>query len=97
MEIDGEQRVMEPGEFAYVPRNVLHRIQTLDQDALVLDVFFPIREDIAKRLAELQPRHAERLNVVTAFNRAAGAFRRGPGSAAQSAFALANIESASRA
>jgi quercetin dioxygenase-like cupin family protein len=54
MEIDGEQRVMEPGEFAYVPRNVLHRIQTLDQDALVLDVFFPIREDIAKRLAELR-------------------------------------------
>jgi gentisate 1,2-dioxygenase len=54
MEIDGEQRVMEPGEFAYVPRNVEHRIQTLDEDALVLDVFFPVREDIAKRLAELQ-------------------------------------------
>ena len=50
---------MEPGEFAYVPRNVQHRIQTLDQDALVLDVFFPIREDIAKRLAELQQRSTD--------------------------------------
>jgi len=59
MEIDGEQRVMEPGEFAFVPRNVQHRIQTLDQDALVLDVFFPIREDIAKRLADLQPRKCD--------------------------------------
>ncbi|MEP7183240.1 MAG: cupin domain-containing protein [Betaproteobacteria bacterium] len=54
MEIDGEERIMEPGEFAYVPRNVMHRIQTMDEDALVLDVFSPFREDIAKRLAELQ-------------------------------------------
>jgi quercetin dioxygenase-like cupin family protein len=53
MEIDGEQRIMGPGEFAYVPKNVTHRIQTLDEDALVLDVFYPIREDIARRLAEL--------------------------------------------
>ena len=37
----------------------MHRIQTLDQDALVLDVFFPVREDIAKRLAELQPRKSD--------------------------------------
>ena len=59
MEIDGEQRVMEPGEFAYVPRNVKHRIQTLDQDAVVLDVFFPVREDIAKRLVELQQRKTD--------------------------------------
>ena len=54
MEVDGETRVLAPGEFAYVPRNVEHRIQTLDEDALVLDVFLPPREDIAKRLAELQ-------------------------------------------
>jgi quercetin dioxygenase-like cupin family protein len=53
MEVDGEQRILEPGDFAYVPRNVTHRIQTLDEDALVLDVFCPLREDIAKRLAEL--------------------------------------------
>lgn len=53
MEIDGEVRTMGPGEFAYVPKNVVHRIQTLDEDALVLDVFAPFRADIAKRLAEL--------------------------------------------
>jgi gentisate 1,2-dioxygenase len=54
MEIDGEQRIMEPGEFAYVPKNIEHRIQTMDEDAIALDVFYPFREDIAKRLAELQ-------------------------------------------
>jgi len=54
MEVDGEARVMEAGEFAFVPRNVVHRIQTLDEDAVVLDVFLPPREDIARRLAELQ-------------------------------------------
>jgi glyoxylate utilization-related uncharacterized protein len=54
MEVAGETRVMAPGEFAFVPRNVEHRIQTLDEDALVLDVFLPAREDIARRLAELQ-------------------------------------------
>jgi mannose-6-phosphate isomerase-like protein (cupin superfamily) len=58
MEIDGEQRIMTPGEFAYVPRNVVHRIQTLDEDAIVLDVFCPSREDIARRLAELDARNS---------------------------------------
>jgi mannose-6-phosphate isomerase-like protein (cupin superfamily) len=56
MEIDGEARLMEPGEFAFVPRNVKHRIQTIDEDAIVLDVFCPVRDDIAKRLAELDQR-----------------------------------------
>ncbi len=56
MEIDGEERVLEPGDFAYVPANVVHRIQTLDEDALVLDVFAPFREDIAQRLAEIAAR-----------------------------------------
>jgi quercetin dioxygenase-like cupin family protein len=54
MEIGGERRIMEPGEFAYVPKNVTHRIQTLEQDTLVIDVFDPCREDIARRLAELR-------------------------------------------
>jgi quercetin dioxygenase-like cupin family protein len=45
---------MGPGEFAYVPANVVHRIETMDEDALVLDVFAPFRQDIAQRLAELQ-------------------------------------------
>ncbi len=53
MEIDGEVRIMGPGEFAYVPKNTVHRIETLDEEALVLDVFAPFREDIARRLAQL--------------------------------------------
>jgi gentisate 1,2-dioxygenase len=57
MEIDGEVRIIGPGEFAYVPKNVKHRIQTLEEDAIVLDVFCPFREDIAKRLAELHDAH----------------------------------------
>lgn len=54
MEIDGEQRIMGVGEFAYVPKNTEHRIQTMEEDAVVLDVFSPFRDDIKKRLAELQ-------------------------------------------
>jgi quercetin dioxygenase-like cupin family protein len=59
MEVDGETRVISPGEFAFVPRNVEHRIETLDEDTLVLDVFLPAREDIARRLAELQERKSD--------------------------------------
>ena len=53
MEIDGETHTMEPGEFAYIPKNIMHRVQTFDEDAIVLDIFYPIRQDIAKRLEEL--------------------------------------------
>ena len=56
MEIDGETHTMGPGEFAFIPRGVLHRVQTMEEDAIVLDVFYPIREDIAKRLEELEKR-----------------------------------------
>jgi mannose-6-phosphate isomerase-like protein (cupin superfamily) len=59
MEIDGEQRIMKPGEFAYVPKNVMHRIQTMEEDAIVLDVFCPPRKDIANRLAELDKQESD--------------------------------------
>jgi mannose-6-phosphate isomerase-like protein (cupin superfamily) len=51
--IDGDERVLLPGEFAYVPANVEHSIESLDEYVLVLDVFQPYREDIAERLREL--------------------------------------------
>ena len=54
MEIDGEERIMGVGEFAFVPKNTPHRIQTMEEDAIVLDVFSPFRDDIKKRLAELR-------------------------------------------
>ncbi len=51
--IAGDERVLLPGEFAYVPPNVEHSIESLDEYVLVLDVFQPCREDIAERLREL--------------------------------------------
>ncbi len=57
MRIAGEERVLSPGEFAYVPPNVEHSIESLDEYVLVLDVFQPIRVDIAARLRELAAEH----------------------------------------
>ncbi len=54
MSIDGEERVLSPGEFAYVPPNVLHGIESFDQEVLSLDIFSPPRTDIIDRLKELE-------------------------------------------
>ena len=51
--IGGDERVLLPGEFAFVPANVEHSIESLDEYVLVLDVFQPYRPDIAERLREL--------------------------------------------
>jgi len=51
--IDGEERVLSPGEFAYIPSNTLHGIESLDEYVLVLDIFSPPRADIQERLKEL--------------------------------------------
>jgi len=53
MRIGGEERIITPGEFAYVPANVEHSIESLDEYVLEIDVFHPIRQDIEKRLKEL--------------------------------------------
>jgi mannose-6-phosphate isomerase-like protein (cupin superfamily) len=53
MVIGGEERVLLPGDFAYVPPNVEHSIESLDEYVLALDVFQPYRPDIAERLHEL--------------------------------------------
>lgn len=50
MRIGEEERVIVPGEFAYVPPNVEHSIESLDEYVLALDVFAPPRPDILKRL-----------------------------------------------
>ena len=51
--IGGDERVLLPGEFAFVPANVEHSIESLDEYVLVLDLFQPYRPDIAERLREL--------------------------------------------
>ena len=53
MRIGDEERVLLPGEFAFVPSNVEHSIESLDEYVLAVDVFQPYRKDIAERLEEL--------------------------------------------
>ena len=54
LSIDGEERVLSPGEFGYVPPNTLHGIESFDEDVLALDIFSPPRADILDRLKELE-------------------------------------------
>jgi mannose-6-phosphate isomerase-like protein (cupin superfamily) len=54
MSIDGEERVLSAGEFAYVPPNALHGIESFDEKVLSLDIFSPPRTDIIDRLKELE-------------------------------------------
>jgi mannose-6-phosphate isomerase-like protein (cupin superfamily) len=55
MRIANEERILLPNEFAFVPPDVEHSIESLDEYVLALDVFLPYREDIAERLRELYP------------------------------------------
>ena len=43
--IGGSTRVLGPGESWRIPGGVVHRVQALDERAVALDVFHPIRED----------------------------------------------------
>ena len=54
LSVDGDERVLSPGEFGYVPPNVLHGIESLDEDLVALDIFSPPRADILERLRELE-------------------------------------------
>ena len=54
MRIGDEERVISPGEFGYVPPNVEHSIESLDEYVLGLDIFCPPRPDIVQRLVELE-------------------------------------------
>ena len=43
--IGGITRVLGPGEIWRIPGGVVHRVRALDEPAVALDVFHPIRED----------------------------------------------------
>ena len=43
--VGGITRVLGPGDIWRIPGGVLHRVRALDQPAVALDVFHPIRED----------------------------------------------------
>lgn len=43
--IGGETRILGPGDKWRIPGGVIHRVQTLDEPAVAIDIFHPIRED----------------------------------------------------
>ena len=43
--VGGITRVLGPGDIWRIPGGVVHRVRALDQPAVALDVFHPIRED----------------------------------------------------
>jgi len=43
--VGGVTRVLGPGDIWRIPGGVVHRVRALDQPAVALDVFHPIRED----------------------------------------------------
>ena len=46
MEIDGETRILEPGDWYHARIGVPHRAWTLDEPAVLLDIFAPPRDDL---------------------------------------------------
>ncbi len=43
--VGGVTRVLGPGDIWRIPGNVVHRVRALQEPAVALDVFHPIRED----------------------------------------------------
>jgi quercetin dioxygenase-like cupin family protein len=43
--IGGITRVLSPGDMWRIPGGVVHRVRALDQPAVAIDVFHPIRQD----------------------------------------------------
>ncbi|MCB0113365.1 MAG: cupin domain-containing protein [Caldilineaceae bacterium] len=43
--IDGEVRLLGPGQVFVIPGGVEHRARTLDKPAKVIDIFSPVREE----------------------------------------------------
>ncbi|HSB73754.1 MAG TPA: cupin domain-containing protein [Candidatus Methylomirabilis sp.] len=52
--IGSEERVLGPGEVAYIPSQVSHSIESLEEYVQVLDVFAPLRPDILARLQAME-------------------------------------------
>ena len=54
--IEEEERILVSGDFAYMPPNIEHSIASGDEYVLALDIFFPPRPDIDRRLEALKSR-----------------------------------------
>ena len=54
MRIGKDEKILVPGDFAYIPPNVEHSIESGDEYVLALDIFSPPRPDIERRLELLK-------------------------------------------
>ncbi len=53
LRIGDEERVVEKGDFYNIPANVLHGDTCIgDQPFVMLDIFYPVREDFIEKLLE---------------------------------------------
>ena len=43
--IDGEERVVSPGDILHFPSGIRHGATMLDEEVVLIDIFSPIRED----------------------------------------------------
>ncbi len=50
--IEGEQRVVGPGDVLHFPSNVEHGATMLDEEVVLTDIFTPIREDFLKQAVD---------------------------------------------
>lgn len=44
-EVDGEKRILNPGDTQYIPSSIQHRVKVLEE-CVILDMFSPIRKDL---------------------------------------------------
>lgn len=47
-DLNGEKKILGPGECFYAEANVPHGLVCLEDDSLMLDIFTPMREDFVK-------------------------------------------------
>ena len=52
--IGKDEKILAPGDFAYIPPNIEHSIESGDEYVLALDIFSPPRPDIERRLELLK-------------------------------------------
>jgi quercetin dioxygenase-like cupin family protein len=54
--VEGKPIVASPGDVLHFPSNVLHGATILDEEAVLIDIFSPIREEFLPAEAALPPR-----------------------------------------
>ncbi len=45
--VDGNEQILNPGDFYHAPIGIEHNAWTFDEPSVLIDIFSPIREDLA--------------------------------------------------